>query len=219
MKILSMNCKNRMDLPLIRELMYIFKIFDMNLLAYSGAKILPMVLPFMSLSYRKWPKHCQGRFVKFPSLIPGHKFCSEQITWTKVCNDSICLTFTFNQINKKNITQSKCQSFPVRHYHGQNQRRKTRVQQTQYRIHQFQTELHIFFCKAQQLVFQDFVSSFTRTIFFKTINEHNFWSISCQIQDTRFEILFNNFWSDFFPCFQNPFSNSTMEREFGNWKL
>ena len=32
--------------------------------------------------------------------------------------------------------------------------------------------LHIFFFKDRQLVFQDFFSSFTRVIFYKTMNEH-----------------------------------------------
>ena len=46
MKILSMNCKKRMDLSLIRELMHFFSNFDMNILACAGAKTFFMTLPF-----------------------------------------------------------------------------------------------------------------------------------------------------------------------------
>ena len=39
--------------------------------------------------------------------------------------------------------------------------------------------------KDQQLVFQDFFLSFRRVIFYKTMNQHNLWPISCQIQSTH----------------------------------
>ena len=50
------------------------------------------------------------------------------------------------------------------------------------------------------------------------MNEHNFSPNSFQIQNTGLGRLFNNFWGDFFQCFQNPLSNSTTEQdlEIGN---
>lgn len=96
---------------------------------------------------------------------------------------------------------------------GPNLPRKNRVQLAQYHFHHFPTGLHLFL-SGLTVGFPEFLFSLARLTLFKTLNENFFWLIRCQIESTRLEKLLNNFWNNFFPCFQNPVYNSTTRQAF-----